>query len=253
MLALKAALDAWLMPLPLCFILACGGLLLMARGRKRLGAGLMGAAAVIVLAAATGPVAGALLRPLETRYRAIADASALRPMPRYVCVLGSGYRPRPGLPVTAELDAVGMVRLAEGIRLLRQLPDAHLVVSGGSFNGEPPVAEGYARAAVALGVAPESVITLDTPRDTAEEIDAIRARVGDEPVLLVTSAAHMSRAMAYSSKAGLRAVAAPTGNLSDPDPRVSAWLPLPSGNSLRNTEAALHEYLGLLAFELGIS
>lgn len=252
MLALKLALDAWLMPLPLCLILVCGGWLLRARGRKRLGAGLIAAGALMVMAAASGPVADALLRPLETRYRAIADASALHPMPHYVCVLGSGYRPRPGLPVTAELDAVGIVRLAEGIRLLRQLPGAHLVVSGGSLHGEPPVAEGYARAAAALGVAPESVITIDTPRDTAEEIEAIRARVGDEPVLLVTSAAHMTRAMAYSSKAALRAVPAPTANLSDPDPPVVAWVPVPSGSALRKTEAALHEYLGLLAFELGV-
>jgi uncharacterized SAM-binding protein YcdF (DUF218 family) len=252
MLALKSALDAWLMPLPLGLTLSCCGLLLRARGRQRSGTGLIAASAVMVLAAATGPIADALLRPLETRYQAIADASALRPVPRYVCVLGSGYRPRPGLPITAELDAVGIVRLAEGIRLLRQLPGAHLIVSGGALHGEPPVAEGYARAAAALGVPPESIIAIDTPRDTAEEIDAIRARVGDEPGLLVTSAAHMTRAMAYSSKAGLRAVPAPTDNLSASDPRAPAWIPAPSGTALRKTETALHEYLGLLAFELGI-
>jgi uncharacterized SAM-binding protein YcdF (DUF218 family) len=252
MLALKSAVDAWLMPLPLGLILVCSGLLLRARRRQRLGRGLIATGVVIVLGAAIGPVADALLRPLETRYQAVDDASVLRPVPRYICVLGSGYRPRPGLPVTAELDAVGMVRLAEGIRLLRQLPGAHLVVSGGSLHGEPPIAEGYARAAAALGVARESVITIDTPRDTAEEIHAIRARVGDEPVLLVTSAAHMIRAMAYSSKAGLRAVPAPTGNLSAPELRATAWLPIPSANALCKTETALHEYLGLLAFELGV-
>jgi uncharacterized SAM-binding protein YcdF (DUF218 family) len=252
MLALKMAVSAWLMPLPVSLALTCCGLLLGARGRRRWGTGLVVAGTVLLLAAATGPIADAVLRPLETRFHALADASALSSPPRYVAVLGSGYHPRPGLPITAELDAVGMVRLAEGIRLLRQLPGAHLILSGGALHDEPPVALGYARAAAALGVPPQSVILIDTPRHTAEEIVAIRARVGDEPVVLVTSAAHMARAMAYSSRAGLRTVPAPTGNLCDPDPRARAWLPTPSGTALRKSETAVYEYLGLLAVELGI-
>ena len=252
MLALKMALGAGLMPLPLSLTVICCGLLLRVWGRRRFGAGLIAGGAVLVLAAATGPVADALLRPLETRYHAIADAAALRPAPRFVVVLGSGYRPRAGLPITAEVDAIGMVRLAEGIRLLRQLPGAQLVLSGGPVGGEPPVAQGYARAAAALGVSAEAVIVIDTPRDTVEEIRAIRARAGDAPVLLVTSAAHMSRALAYAARAGVRAVAAPTGNLADPESRAHTWIPVPSGTALRRTETALHEYLGLLALELGM-
>ena len=73
-------------------------------------------------------------------------------VPAYVVVLGSGYHPRAGLPVTAALDATGVVRLTEGVRLLRQLPDARLVVSGGSVRGWPPIARGYALGAAALGV-----------------------------------------------------------------------------------------------------
>ena len=252
MLTLKMVLGVWLMPLPVSLILVCCGLLLQARGRRRWGNGLIVVGGVLVLAAATGPIADALLRPLEARYRAVLDASTLRPPPAYVAVLGSGYRPREVLPVTAALDASGVVRLAEGIRLLRQLPGARLVLSGGPVGGDPPVARGYARAAVALGVAPESFIVIDSPRDTAAEIDAIRARVGDAPVLLVTSAAHMPRAMAYAGLAGLHAVPAPTGNLSDADSPTRLGIPAPSGTALRKTETALHEYLGLLALRLGI-
>lgn len=253
MLALKMALGAWMMPLPFSLTLICCGLLLRAWGRRHSGTGLIAAGAVLVLASATGPIADAVLLPLESHYHAIADAAILRPPPRYVAVLGSGYRPRAGLPVTAELDAIGIVRLAEGIRLLRQLPGARLVLSGGVLGREPPVAWGYARAAAALGVPAESVIVIDTARDTSEEISAIRGRVGDAPLLLVTSAAHMPRAMAYGVRAGLRAVAAPTGNLSDPDPHRRGWIPTPSGTALRKTETALHEYLGLLELQLGMS
>jgi uncharacterized SAM-binding protein YcdF (DUF218 family) len=252
MLALKMALGAWLMPLPFSLTLVILGLLLRLGGRRRSGAWLIAVGAAVALAAATRPIADATLRPLEARYHAVADAATLRPAPRYIVVMGSGYHPRPGLPITAEVDAIGMVRLAEGIRLLRQLPDAQLVVSGGSVGGEPPIAEGYARAAAALGVPAQSLIVIDTPRDTDEEVSAIHARLGDAPILLVTSAAHMTRAMAYAARAGLRAVAAPTGNLVDTEPRALNWLPGPSGAALRKTETALHEYLGLLAFKLGV-
>jgi len=254
MLALKAVLGSWLMPLPLSLTLICCGLLLRVWGRRRSAATLVAAGVIVTFAAATGPIADALLRPLERRYQAIADAAALSPRPRFVVVLGSGYRPRSALSVTAEVDAAGMVRLAEGIRLLHQLAGARLILSGGPVRGEPPVAQGYARVAVALGISTQDMVLLETARDTREEIHAIRAYVGDAPVLLVTSAAHMPRAMACAVRSGLRAIAAPTGNLADPDPRAQWWpLGLPSGTALRRTETALHEYLGLLALELGTS
>jgi uncharacterized SAM-binding protein YcdF (DUF218 family) len=168
-------------------------------------------------------------------------------------VLGSGYHPRNALPVTAALDSVGIVRLTEGLRLLRQLPGAQLILSGGPVRGEPPIARGYALAADALGVPAASMILIDEPPDTGAEIRAIHARVGDAPVLLVTSAAHMPRAMALCRREGLHAIAAPTGNLAAPSGRGGFWLPLPSGASLIKSETAFHEYLGLLALTLGIT
>ncbi|HEV8018107.1 MAG TPA: ElyC/SanA/YdcF family protein [Steroidobacteraceae bacterium] len=249
---LKLAFGAWLLPLPLALILVSLGLLLRAAARPRVGRALIIAGATLAVAATLGPVADTLLQPLETRYPAVLDAAALRPAPQYVAVLGSGYRPRAGLPVTAALDAVAVVRLTEGVRLLRQLPAAQLIVSGGPMHGEPPIARGYALAAVALGVSAAAVLMSDTPHDTGEEIRALRAQVGDAAVLLVTSAAHMPRAMALSRREGLHAVAAPTGNLARARGPGDFWLSLPSGASLRKSETALHEYEGLLALELGI-
>lgn len=247
--ALKLAADSWLLPLPVGLILICLGLLLRMRTHRGAAHVLMGLGVTVAVAATLAPVANMLLRPLEARYPAVLDASALQPAPQYVAVLGSGYFPRVGLPVTAALDAVGVVRLAEGIRLLRQLPSARLILSGGPRRDEPSIARGYALAATALGVSEDSVILLDTARDTGEEIRALHTRIGDAPVLLVTSAAHMPRAMAFARREGLHAMAAPTGNLAI----LSTWSPLPSGSSLRKSEAALHEYEGLLALEVGIN
>jgi uncharacterized SAM-binding protein YcdF (DUF218 family) len=248
--ALKLAAEAWLLPLPLGLVLICLGLVFRIRTHRRAASVLIALGTTVALAASLAPVAYMLLRPLEARYPAVVDASALRPVPRYVAVLGSGYYPRAGLPVTAALDAVGVVRLAEGIRLLRQLPEAKLVVSGGPIRHEPAaIARGYALAATALGVPVDSIILIDTPRDTATEIRALHTRIGDAAVLLVTSAAHMPRAMALSRREGLHATAAPTGNLA----LGRMWSTLPSGSSLRDSETALHEYEGLLALEMGIN
>jgi uncharacterized SAM-binding protein YcdF (DUF218 family) len=249
MSSLKLVADAWLLPLPLALLLGCIALALRFAGRRR-GARITAVGAVVVAVAATlGPVANLLLMPLETRYPGVLDAARLQPPPRYVAVLGSGYSPRMGLPVTAALDATGVVRLAEGVRLLRQLPGAQLIVSGGPQHDEPPIAHGYALAAAALGVPPDAVILLDTPRDTAAEMRALHARIGDAALLLVTSAAHMPRAMALSRREGLHAVAAPTGNLLS---TTGSWSVLPSGRSLYKSEVAVHEYAGLLALHMGL-
>jgi uncharacterized SAM-binding protein YcdF (DUF218 family) len=248
----KLTLDAWLLPLPISLIAVCAGLLFRLAGRPRVARALIGAGVTFAVAVTLGPIANALLRPLETRYPAVLDASALPSAPHYVAVLGSGYSPRDGLPVTAALDAIAVVRLAEGVRLFRQLPGAQLIVSGGPQRGEPPVAGGYALAAAALGVPRAAMILIDQPLDTGAEIRAIHARIGDAAVLVVSSAAHMPRVMALCRREGLRAIAAPTGNLTDPTGQVISWS-LPSGRSLRKSETALHEYLGLLALSLGVT
>lgn len=253
MFVLKSLAGAWLLPLPVAFIALVSGWLLRRNGRVRAGGALVAAAMALVFIPALGPVADLLVRPLEKRYPAVLETSTLRHMPQYVAVLASGYRPRPSLPVTAALDATSVVRLSEGIRLLRQLPSgSQLILSGGPQKHEPPIARGYALAAASLGVPATSIITLEEPVDTGMEVRAIHARVGSAPVLVVSSAVHMPRVMALAARDGLNAIAAPTDYLSDPDVHGLRLGSVPSGTALRKSEAALHEYLGLLALSLGI-
>lgn len=253
MFALKKVLDAVLMPLPTAGLLVVAGILAWRLGRGRLARIVLIAAGALVFAASLRPIGNGLLRPLEYSYPATLDATSIVPAPGYVAVLGGAFAPSDELPITAQLEADALVRLAEGMRLQRQLPSARLIVSGGAVNGNPPSAHGYARAAIALGVPAASIIMLDEARDTGAEISAIHNLVGDASVLLVTSAAHMPRAMAHCARTGLHAIAAPTGNQTrSPGSWTLIWL-LPSGASLRNTELALHEYFGLLALRLGVT
>lgn len=241
-----------LMPLPIAAVLVSAGLVARKTRWHLTALSTLWSGVVIAVGATLGPVANAALHPLESRYHAVLDAAKLPSTPRYIAVLGSTYVPADGLPVTAALDAVGVVRLAEGLRLYHQLPAAVLILSGGAVDGQPS-ARGYALAAAALGVPDNSMVVVDTPTNTAAEIRMLRDRLHEEPVLLVTSAAHMPRVMALCARAGLHAIPAPTGQIARRPSLLSIGTWLPSGAHLRMTESAVHEYLGLLALSLGLT
>lgn len=235
------------MPLPILLGLLCAGLLLIASGRKRSGLGIAVLGMTLLLLASTAPLADRLLGPLEAEYAALpellqdADIEA-------VVVLGGGWQPDTPRSVTGKLNESSAIRLMEGVRLWRQRPELSLVVSGAGRQGQPPVAQGYARAAGALGVPSEQLVILDTPTDTGLEARAALKALGEGTALaLVTSASHMPRAMAHFRAAGLAPVAAPTHYLAGNDSTdgLSYWVP--SAKNLRKTEQAMYEAMGRLA------
>ena len=248
-LFLKKLVAAVFMPLPLAFLFLCIAGLAWWRGWLRTGRLFAVLAVLTVALSSMAPVADMLLSPLERQHPALLDARTQADDVSAIVVLGGGYRAAPGLPVTAQLSGDSQVRLLEGLRLHRQLDHAlPLVLSGGSVLGSDAASQGYAEAARALGGFDSSLILLDTPRDTAEEAYAVRERFGaGARVIVVTSASHMPRAVRHFRRAGLEPVPAPTGHLVlDHGPRgPSDWVP--TATSLRRTERALYEYMGLLA------
>ena len=247
---LKKLVGTLVMPLPVALLLSVVGGLLLVRRHRRSGGALVILAFLLIFLAAWGPVANALLGPLERSYAPVLDASR-HPEAVAVVVLGSGYNPVPGLPITSQLSDSALVRLAEGIRLYRQLPGARLVLSGGPVYGGGAAAIGYAQAALALGVPAADLVMLDTPRDTAQEALAVRDRLGvDRPFYLVTSAAHMRRAVRHFQLTGLQPIAAPTRHQSLREDRSWPGYWVPSAAQLHKTERALYEYMGWLAVGL---
>jgi uncharacterized SAM-binding protein YcdF (DUF218 family) len=247
----KNLADLWSMPLAVACLLAAAAGLFRMRGRTRVSVGLWIVAAAIAYGSSTNAVGDALLRPLEQCYAPLSPDSVQGA--DYIVVLGTGYKPRDGIPVTAAIDEDGLARIVEGIRLSRSSRSVRLVVSGGAAPGEMPSAIGYARLALDLGVEKNSLIVLDTPRDTAEEARAAARLIGRRPFILVTSAYHMPRAMHWMADAGLRPIPAPTGQyVGISNPRDWRYV-FPTGTGLRKTERALHEYLGFIAIAAGIS
>jgi uncharacterized SAM-binding protein YcdF (DUF218 family) len=232
-------------PLVIAVLIGAVAVISRLRGWRRSAAWMSALAVVIAYLGALVPVGSALLGPLERQYTPLRTDLPL-PVVTNIVVLGSGYDPRGGIPVTAALDEAGLVRIVEGIRLMRRLGATKLVVSGGAPPGHGRPAIGYAELARELGVSDSSLVILDSPRDTAAEARAVVELLGQSPFVLVTSAFHMPRAMRLMQRVGAHPIPAPTGQLADTT--AIRWGDLlPNSGGLRRTELALHEYVGLAA------
>jgi uncharacterized SAM-binding protein YcdF (DUF218 family) len=249
---LKHLFGSFATPLMIALVLGAAAALCRARGRRRGAAWLLSSAVVILYLGSLIGVGEALLAPLESQYPPLREDAQLQNVGAIV-VLGSGYMPRGSIPVTGALDEDGLVRIVEGLRLARRLPGVRLVVSGGAPPGFTPGALGYAELAREFGVADASLVVLQSPLDTGAEARAVAALLNGAPFVLVTSAYHMPRAVRLMQRAGQHPIPAATGQRVGAFPGwgLHRWLPTSAG--MRDSEIALHEYLGLAALAIGIS
>lgn len=196
----------------------------------------------------TSPLPTWLAESLESRYDTLNPAT-LTPMEPgiHIVVLGGGHTHAPGFTAADRLSAEALGRLAEGIRLHRRLPGSRLVLSGYSLSGRQSQAETLAEAALDLGVDPADTLLLTRPRRTSEEAAAWAERFGPEqPLILVTSAIHLPRAMGWFRAQGAEPLPAPANHLVKRDPERPGWALNPSPAKVGMMQRGLHEYLGLL-------
>lgn len=128
----------------------------------------------------------------------------------FVLVLGAGADYDPTLPSGQLLSSTQMVRLAEGIRVARLMPEVVLVTSANFEYSPHSQAELTRRAARSLGYTDRPILVQELPRTTCEEARAFLDAHGQGArVVLVTSASHMRRAMAFFTAFGANPMAAP--------------------------------------------
>jgi uncharacterized SAM-binding protein YcdF (DUF218 family) len=247
---LKKFLGYWVMPVPLCLaILVLGVLLLRCERRAKTGRRLLVIGTLLLLLLSNKYVSLALVRPIEARYPAIPELSADHLPPqlaacRYVVVLGGGNGDTPDVAALNELSTSARARISEAVRILRLLPNAKLLVSGPADDSHITHALVLERAAVSLGIDLARISRIEHARDTEDESLAVKARVGDAPVVLVTSAWHMPRAMALFRSAGLHPVAAPTDYTSHWDGRFHWRDFLWDVESVERSTVAVRERVG---------
>lgn len=243
----KSLAAQLLMPLPVSLGLLALGALLSWRRFMRWAVTTAVVGVAVLFLASWGPFAERLLAPLESCYPALVHLPE-NTLLAGIVVLGGGWQPEAPYGSVAKLSESSAIRLTEGIRLWRQTSALPLIVSGASRDPTvAPVARGYSAAAQALGVPQQQLVVLDWPTDTGQEAQAVLDTLGPgAPVVLVTSASHMPRAMRHFQAAGLAPIPAPThylGQYHSP-PALGYWVP--SASHLRKTERAIYEALGLL-------
>ncbi len=171
---------------------------------------------------------------------------------RWIVVLGGGQRTGENLPPSSLLSDASVDRILEGLRLYHAIPESRIIFSGNGGPRPSSTASVYARLATTLGVDPERIDLEESPRNTAEEAARVRARVGDDSVVLVTTALHMPRAVRIFEEAGLTVVPSPTGYRAQARGRsIGDWI-VPSPTRVAYADAVMHELLGLLAVRLGV-
>ena len=238
-----------LSPLSWTLLLALAALVL--RGRRP-GSSLALAlcAALVLTAFSLDAVADRLCRSLER------DAPrSYQPSPPYdVVVILGGAIDSASARATGELELnEAGDRLTRGFEVWRAGAARNVLVSGGIVSPEPgevPEADLFAAALVRWGVPKDQVFSEPSSRNTREnavESAKVVAARRWKRVLLVTSAAHMQRALGCFRKAGLVPDTLPV-DYRGGDGRGAEWLP--RAGSLSKSTDALRELSGRLVYRV---
>jgi hypothetical protein len=243
-LLIRALCRALVLPPGGLLLLALLGWMICAR-RPRLGRSLIGASLVLLLLLST-PVVSNVLGRLSDQYPPL-DLN-VPPHGEVIVVLAGGVRRNAPGNEGAVLSLDTLQRLAYGARLAR-LTGLPLLLSGGSVEpGEPESAVMERVLGADFGLHARWLEQLSrTTRENARETARVLNREHLSQVILVTSAAHMRRALAEFKAVGLDVVPAPVGG-AGVDHGFLAWFPKMS--ALERSYEALYEFSGELVARL---
>jgi uncharacterized SAM-binding protein YcdF (DUF218 family) len=223
--------------------------------RPRRAAVCLGTSLAVILLFSNDLMAQSLLRSLESRYPPLTNP----PQVGAIVVLGGCTRPPSRLNPWPEVSESGD-RIIYGARLYRDGVAPKVILSGGSipWSGRPqPEALDMATLIQLMGVPPQAIHletgSLNTYENAVNTKALLKSQQIPEPIVLVTTASHMPRAMGIFRKLGLQAIAAPTDFLAPAAGPPKTFLGgllglLPDTTSLDQATLALKEYVGTVIY-----
>lgn len=235
-------------PGDLLLLLLLAGLIAQALGRRR-GFRLALFAALALLAIAVLPLGDWLGTPLEARF----PVPALPQHIDGIILLGGAVEPA----ITRSHGQVALneaaERITETVALARRHPEAKLLLSGGDASILPRPGEKEAddtkRLLMELGIPAERMLIEDRSRNTYENALYSRAIAAPKPGevwVLVTSAAHMPRAVGCFRHLGWNVLPYPVDYRTEANPRLDFMLSIHLGE----LDFAAKEWIGLVAYRL---
>lgn len=227
------------------------GTLFLYFGRPSMARWILGATVLGLTAITCLPVGYWLLNPLEERFPAMSTepdgVDGIVVLGGAVRAALSADRGQPELNGRAE-------RMTEFVALARRYPNARLVFTGGTAALFPTGKTTEATIArdlfQAMGLDVQSVEFEQTARNTYENAVMTKAAVNPAPGqtwLLVTSAAHMPRAVGVFRRVGWPVLPWPVDYMTGDHPRA-AWPNV--GRALVTLDLAAHEWQGLVGYHL---
>jgi len=232
--AVVDALKQFARPTSITFLLgalAVGLALLLLKRAQRAARWYFAALLAFYWIVSTPAVIEPILRWEQARYRPIATAADARGA-HLIVVLGAG---------NATIQAAGQslnfvpwaaaLRLLEAARLYRLLDRPTIIVSGGITQrdaGARSEGDAMRMAILQLGVPADRIVVEAESKTTREEATVIARMLSGrpkQPVLIVTAATHMPRALAVFRVAGLDPVPAVAPYKSDHSFERRRWLP----------------------------
>ena len=237
---MRVLLQTLIQPIGLSAILVVAGLV---SGRPLISLG----GVVLLWLLSTPVISDILVAPLERAYPAM-DVAECPQADAVVAVSGNVIN---GVNRAGAQWGPAGGRFHDGVRLVLAGKAPILIVAGAASRHDTAKSQGeiLRDAAVERGVRPEQVLItgpVSTTADEARAVGELCREHGIRSIVVVTSAWHMPRAMRTFRRTGLTCSAFPTDQRVFADPRWTIARVLPRARTLANSDAAVHEYWGLL-------
>ena len=241
MLLVQKLFYAWLLP-PGIFLLVIAALYFYCRKTKYPNGLLL--LFLLIYLLSVNVVSDNIIEPLENRYAQPA-VSEIKDAKAIVVLAGGSYRGVPDFDGTGQNSESSTVRLVAGLRLYRAL-HLPMVLSGGSVYGDKTTEASLEyRFLRACGVEEQYLIKEDRSRNTAENakfVKQICRQRNFDKVILVTSAFHMPRSVAFFKREGVDVIPYPTDFKTSKNIRLNAFTFTPQAENLYHSSIAMKEY-----------